>query len=79
MSEDQFKNSLCRIGFHDFRSTASPMYRVCQRKNCKAAEHLQHGKWVAVPTRSARKQRTVTLPPVLLEQADLTSVNNSSN
>ena len=41
-------NSLCRAVGHDWRSTTSDQYRVCQREQCKMVQRLQHGRWVHV-------------------------------
>jgi hypothetical protein len=46
-------NSTCRDVGHDWKTTATTNYRVCQRYKCGAAQRLQDGVWInAVPERS---------------------------
>ncbi len=45
---EHFANSLCRDAGHDWRSTTSEQYRVCQREQCKTVQRLQDGQWRVV-------------------------------
>ncbi len=45
---EPLRNSLCRAVGHDWRSTTSDHYRVCQRNQCKAVQRWQQGQWVTV-------------------------------
>ncbi len=45
-------NSTCRDVGHDWQTTATTNYRLCQRHTCRAAQRLQDGVWInAVPER----------------------------
>ena len=46
----QSPNSTCRDVGHDWQTSASATYRLCQRHKCRAVQRLQDGVWInAVP------------------------------
>ena len=57
MSSKQTQNTLCDLGLHDWRCSAAANFRVCHRLNCHAVQIYQHGKWITLPSRSARKDQ----------------------
>ena len=57
MSKQQ-GNRICRDVGHDWAKDTVKDYRRCVRENCKTAERLVNGKWIAVNTR----QRSHTQP-----------------
>ncbi len=43
--QEHFRNRLCRAVGHDWQSTTSDDYRVCQRDDCHAVQRRINGRW----------------------------------
>ncbi|HYU74156.1 MAG TPA: hypothetical protein VEL31_15905 [Ktedonobacteraceae bacterium] len=46
--QEHFRNRLCRAVGHDWQSTTSNDYRVCQRDDCHAVQRCVRGQWRSV-------------------------------